>query len=136
MIPSMQLRLTSLYPPSTLTFLAALMFIFFDRTNFATSLSLGIVVGLLFVTVLLLLYLEGEGTVSGEESTYTRLYAACIRWLRMLWKGEQKEEDVATGVAKWGKLWRELRLRRKFSATSSEETMTELPTATHSSQHS
>ena len=112
------------------------MFVFFDRTNFATNLSLGIVVGLVFVTVLLLLYLEGEGTVSGEASTYMRLYAAYIQWFRTIWERKQEEEKISTGVAKWGKLWRELRLRRKFPATGSDETMTELPTVADNSRSS
>ena len=48
-----------------LTFLMALLFVFFEDTSLATKLSMGIVVAFLGVTVLLLLYLEGERTVAG-----------------------------------------------------------------------
>ncbi|EKM58103.1 uncharacterized protein PHACADRAFT_206944 [Phanerochaete carnosa HHB-10118-sp] len=49
---------------SMLTFLMALMFVFFERTGLSTKLPMATVLGFLFVTVLLLLYFEGEGTIS------------------------------------------------------------------------
>jgi hypothetical protein len=105
-----------------LTFLAALMCVFFDDTNLATMVSLGIVVGLLFITVVLLLYLEGEGTVAGDQSMYKRLFAAFADWMRSLvWCRE--EADESGRISKWGRRWRELNLRRKSSKASSQITV-------------
>ena len=56
-----------------LTFLAAMMFVFFDDTSTATRISVGVVLAILGVMIALLLYLERESTISGEGS-YIRLF--------------------------------------------------------------
>lgn len=87
-----------------LTFLAALMCVFFDGTNLATLVSMGLVVGFLFVTVVLLLHLEGEGTFSGDGSVYMRLYTRSSEWLQSLWK-RQDTEGSDDSRSKIGALW-------------------------------
>ncbi|KIP12134.1 hypothetical protein PHLGIDRAFT_113920 [Phlebiopsis gigantea 11061_1 CR5-6] len=64
---------TALFLWSMLTFLAAMMFVFFDDTSAATRISVGVVLAVLGVMIALLLYLERESTISGEGS-YIRLF--------------------------------------------------------------
>ena len=76
-----------------ITFLAALVFVFFDDTSVATRVSLGVVLGLLLSMVGLLLYLEREGTISNEGS-YFRHWQAFLRWARSLWGRRQRGTRV------------------------------------------
>lgn len=68
--------------PSMITFLAALTYVFFDRTNTPTKIALGIVLGLLFAIVGLLLYLEREGTVS----TGFQSWKALLGLMQSVWQ--------------------------------------------------
>ena len=86
------------------------MCVFFNDTNLATILSLSLVVGFLFLTVILLLYLEGEGNVSGDGSTYVRLCQMYTKWLRSLWKPRRiKTEESVDEDSAARTLWQKVR---------------------------
>ncbi|GJE94787.1 hypothetical protein PsYK624_109600 [Phanerochaete sordida] len=76
---------TALFLWSMITFLIALLFVFFERTSIATRIAMGVVTGSLGLMVLLLLYLESEGTVvetSTQLPKVLRLLGDKLRTLR------------------------------------------------------
>ena len=88
-----------------LTFLAAMMAVFFDDTSSATRISISSILLILLVMITLLLYLERDGTVSDDDSSpYTRLYRLLaeniqawvgigekkLSWLRMLRRNKSR----------------------------------------------
>ncbi|GJE96870.1 hypothetical protein PsYK624_130770 [Phanerochaete sordida] len=53
---------TALFLWSMITFLVAMIIVFFDRASLGTRLSLGVLLGLLLLILVLLLYLESQGS--------------------------------------------------------------------------
>lgn len=72
---------TALFLWSTITFLAAILFVFFDDTSIATRISVGIVTVILAVTLFLLLFLD---TQSSEDVSYTSAYMRMLTFFRDL----------------------------------------------------
>ena len=62
---------------SMLTFLAAMMAVFFDNTSSVTRIVISSVLLILLVMVSLLLYLERDNTVSSSDSAYMHIF---MRW--------------------------------------------------------
>lgn len=73
------------YAPSMLTFLAAMMAVFFDDTALATRVALGVLFGLISMVLVLLLYLEAEGTARGAFETL-RLAGIVFNAVSSWWK--------------------------------------------------
>ena len=69
-----------------LTFLVALMVVFFDGTNSATRISVSLVLLILVMMIALLLYLERDNTVSGETSPYMGIYRLIEDRIFSWWK--------------------------------------------------
>ncbi|EKM58098.1 uncharacterized protein PHACADRAFT_252123 [Phanerochaete carnosa HHB-10118-sp] len=76
---------TALFLWSMVTFLVALMFVFFENSSVATKVAMGAVVGFMGVVVILLLYLEGEGTIA-ERSPFSHVWALLAETLCSLYK--------------------------------------------------
>lgn len=105
-----------------LTFLAAMMFVFFDNTDAPTKISLSVVLGILGVMIIMLLYLERENTVSGEGS-YTLLFTFLKKNINSWWSKRQRKQDEQK------KTWRDWIRRRepckKLSMADTESTYVE-----------
>ncbi|KIP12129.1 hypothetical protein PHLGIDRAFT_369143 [Phlebiopsis gigantea 11061_1 CR5-6] len=80
---------TALFIWSMLTFLAAMMTVFFDGTSSVTRIAISSVLLILLVMVALLLYLERDNTFSTPGSAYMRIYSQSktkiISWRNTLW---------------------------------------------------
>jgi hypothetical protein len=82
------------YSTSMLTFLAALIYVFFAETSVATRAALGVVFGFLIVAVGLLLYLEREGTVS-NEALFSQPWQLFLKWVQDTFSRQAKENSNA-----------------------------------------
>lgn len=92
-----------------LTFLAAMMAVFFDGTNSATRIAISSVLLVLLVMIALLLYLERDNTVSGDSgSPYMRLFRFFSDMIRS-WRDRGEEQKA---------VWRRILRRRQESAES------------------
>ena len=103
-----------------LTFLVALMFVFFEDTSVATKIAMGVVTGFLGVTVLLLLYLESEGTIT--ETEFPRVWSLLVEKIHA-WRRRWLAKDTETGER-----WRlRIRRQRNESVSSSVTLASSLP---------
>lgn len=89
-----------------LTFLAAMMFVFFDNTDAPTKISISVVLAVLGVMIVLLLYLERGNNVSGETS-YIRLFTFLRERFNSWWDSRKPQEDEQK------KTWRDWIFRRE-----------------------
>ncbi|GJE96879.1 hypothetical protein PsYK624_130870 [Phanerochaete sordida] len=74
---------TALFLWSMITFLAAMMAVFFDHTALATRIALGVLLLLLLLVLVLLLYLESEGTIRSTFNSFglaRRLWWNASEW--------------------------------------------------------
>ncbi|EKM58104.1 uncharacterized protein PHACADRAFT_252136 [Phanerochaete carnosa HHB-10118-sp] len=112
---------TALFLWSMVTFLVALMFVFFADSSVATKVAMGVIVGFMAVVVILLLYLESEGTIA-EQSPLPRGWALLAKTLRSFWE-RWSNKDLAVGGS--------LRLRKrkhvKEESLASTVTLSSLP---------
>lgn len=76
-----------------ITFLAAMVFVFFDKTNLATKVALGAILGVLVFLIVILLYMEWE-----NDAPSTGL-GICWRDFVKYFKGFKKQgEEKQSGV--------------------------------------
>lgn len=101
-----------------LTFLIALLFVFFAHTSIATKVAMGIITAFLGTTVILLLYLEGEGTIL-EQNPFPRAWSLLSRTLRSLC--DKWSSNNPTASIGW---YQHLRMRRHRGSDSSASTTT------------
>lgn len=87
------------------TFLVALLFVFFEDSSVATKVAMGAIVGFMGVVVILLLYLESEGTIA-EQSPFPRAWALLAKTLRSLCERWLNRDPAAGGGSRF-------RLRRR-----------------------
>lgn len=104
---------------SMLTFLVALMFVFFEDTSVATKIAMGVVTGFLGVTVLLLLYLESEGTIT--ETEFPRVWSLLVEKIQA-WRRKWLFKDSKTGDR-----WRLRERHARNDSLSSSATLASLP---------
>jgi hypothetical protein len=82
-----------------ITFLAALLYVFFADTSIATRAALGVIMSFLVLTVGLLLYLEREGTVK-NEAQLSQPWQLFLAWTRATFT--RKEDKDTNADTKWG----------------------------------
>lgn len=86
-----------------ITFLAAMVFVFFDKTNLATQIALGAILAVLALLIVILLYMEWEGQspLAGFRECWTSWlqYVKTFRERRREKKSSIDESDPDT-VAK------------------------------------
>lgn len=87
---------------SMITFLAAMVFVFFDKTNLATQIALGAILGVLALLIVILLYMEWEGQspLAGLRECWSSWihYVQSYRQRRTERKSSIAESDVAAKV--------------------------------------
>lgn len=69
-----------------------MMFVFFDNTDTATKISIGVVLAILVVMIVLVLCLERQNTIYREVS-YIRLFTFLQERFNSLWDSRKQQKD-------------------------------------------